>query len=78
MDIAKKIKELDTYFENTPKEHFEEIWEEVKKYEAYGLDVDDFLHAKSYGKDNIQDDLGQVSTYIPLPQTGFSSVSTKV
>ena len=39
MNIDKMISDLDSYFENTPREHFEEIWNDVKKYEAYGPDV---------------------------------------
>lgn len=44
MDIDKILNGLDSYFENTPKEHFEKIWNNVRKYEAYGPDVRDFLH----------------------------------
>ena len=33
MDIDKMIQGLDAYFENTPKEHFEEVWKDVEKYE---------------------------------------------
>ena len=43
MNIDKMISDLDSYFENTPREHFEEIWNDVKKYEAYGPDVEEFL-----------------------------------
>jgi hypothetical protein len=43
MDIDKMIEGLDEYFENTPKEHFEEVWKNVGKYESYGPDVNDFL-----------------------------------
>ncbi len=44
---------MDSYFENTPKEHFEEIWNDVKKYEAYGLDVKEFLgHEEPEMRDN--------------------------
>lgn len=47
MDIDKMIQGLDTYFENTPKEHFEEVWKDVEKYEKYGLDVDEYLGVTS-------------------------------
>lgn len=39
------IQGLDTYFENTPKEHFEEVWKDVEEYEKYGLDVNEYLGA---------------------------------
>lgn len=45
MDIDKMIQGLDTYFENTPKEHFEEVWKDVEEYEKYGLDVNEYLGA---------------------------------
>jgi len=41
--MDKMIQDLDAYFENTPKEHFEEVWQDVKKYEKFGLDVDEYL-----------------------------------
>lgn len=47
MDIDKMIIDLDSYFANTPKEHFEEVWNKVKKYEAYGPNVDEFLNKDS-------------------------------
>ena len=50
MDIDKMIQGLDAYFENTPKEHFEEVWKDVEKYEKYGLDVDDYLGVPSASK----------------------------
>ena len=43
MDIENILSGLDSYFENTPKEHFEKIWNSIKKYEAYGPDVKEFL-----------------------------------
>ena len=43
MDIDKMIVGLDSYFKNTPKEHFDEVWNAVKKYEAYGPDVKEFI-----------------------------------
>ncbi len=45
MDIDKMIKDLDSYFENTPKEHFAKVWDKVKAYEAYGPEVSEFLKA---------------------------------
>ena len=47
MDIDKMITGLDSYFKNTPKEHFDEVWNRVKKYETYGPDVEDFLDKES-------------------------------
>ena len=47
MDIDKMIKDLDSFFANTPKEHIQNIWDEVKEYEAYGPDVDDLFCAGS-------------------------------
>lgn len=43
MDMERMIQVLDAYFENTPKEHFEEVWKDVKKYERYGLDVNEYF-----------------------------------
>lgn len=47
MDIDRMIQGLDAYFENTPKEHFEEVWKNVKKYERSGFDVNELLNGLS-------------------------------
>ena len=47
MDIDKMIQGLDEYFENTPKDHFEEVWKNVEKYESYGPDVNEYLSASA-------------------------------
>lgn len=49
------IQDLDFYFENTPKEHFEEVWKNVEKYEKYGLDVEEYLgvHVASQKKSSF-------------------------
>lgn len=61
MDIDKILDGLDSYFENTPKEHFEKIWNDVRKYEAYGPDVDEFLRAdESERQGNVVGDAPQI------------------
>ena len=51
MNILQKLEE---YFKNTPKEQLDKDWEELKKYNEIGLDVDEYLKSveesiKKYG-----------------------------
>lgn len=51
MNILQKLEE---YFRNTPKEQLDKDWEELKKYNEIGPDIDEFLKSakesiKKYG-----------------------------
>ena len=51
MNILQKLEE---YFKNTPKEQLDKDWEELKKYNEIGPDVDEYLKSveesiKKYG-----------------------------
>jgi len=77
MDIDKMIKDLDSFFANTPKEHIQNIWDEVKEYEAYGPDVDELFCAENSGNDDMQDSSEKRLSYMPLSQIVSSSLSAK-
>ena len=78
MDINKMINDLDSYFENTPKEHFEKIWDDVKDFEANGPDVDTFLHNEDQDKYDMLVSSEEPTSYIPLSRIVSSSLSAKV
>lgn len=41
--MKKVFKSLKNYFENTPSEQIEKDWEELKKYNEIGPDIEEFL-----------------------------------
>ena len=53
MNILQKLEE---YFKNTPKEQLDKDWEELKKYNEIGPDVDEYLKSveESIKKDGCQ------------------------
>ena len=53
MDIDKMISDLDSYFKNTPKEHLQKIYDELKEYNQYGPTVEEYLESlKAYPSSN--------------------------
>lgn len=74
MNIDKMISDLDSYFENTPREHFEEIWNDVKKYEAYGSDVEEFLCERKRNKPLSVKSTEVPASYVPLSETLMKSI----
>ena len=51
---------LDEYFRNTPKEQLDKDWEELKKYNEIGPDVDEYIKSveesiKKYGCQTKED-----------------------
>lgn len=50
--MKKVFKSLKNYFENTPSEQIEKDWEELKKYNEIGPDIEEFLFVqKQFAKD---------------------------
>ena len=48
------LQKLEEYFRNTPKEQLDKDWEELKKYNEIGPDVDEYIKSveksiKKYG-----------------------------
>lgn len=48
------LQELEEYFRNTPKEQLDKDWEELKKYNEIGPDMDEYIKSvkesiKKYG-----------------------------
>lgn len=48
------LQKLEEYFRNTPKEQLDKDWEELKKYNEIGPDIDEYLKSakesiKKYG-----------------------------
>lgn len=78
MNIDKILDELDSYFKNTPKEHFDNIWKDVRKYEAYGPDITEFLCKENTEKqDNAAGDTSHIH-YGKLNSSAFYTfASTK-
>lgn len=49
------LQKLEEYFRNTPKEQLDKDWEELKKYNEIGPDVDEYIKSvkesiKKYGR----------------------------
>lgn len=74
MNIDKMISDLDSFFENTPREHFEEIWNDVKKYEVYGPDVEEFLCERKRNKPLSVKSTEVPASYVPLSETLMKSI----
>lgn len=50
--MKKVFESLKNYFENTPSEQIEKDWEELKKYNEIGPDIEEFLSVqKQFAKD---------------------------
>lgn len=50
--MKKVFESLKNYFENTPSEQIEKDWEELKKYNEIGPDIEEFLSVqKQFTKD---------------------------
>jgi len=48
MDKGELLNKIDDYFANTSKEHLQKVYNELKEFEQYGPDVDEYLNMIKY------------------------------
>lgn len=54
MEKGELLRNIENYFANTPKEHLQKVYDELKEYNQYGPTVEEYIDGVSSTKDKLK------------------------